>query len=184
MEEINFNSDSDHPGSHALEDKTRSGTTTIPIDAKCKSRFGIFAIFVERRQPRGRQNVEKRERERRNVVGGGRYHGTTVAHTLWPPCLVIVSRCKISRSIYAPLPATALKTRRLVHGMTPLIHLAWIRTDDYATESSLPSFLSPFRNFLSFFQVESGGERILNVRFRFSSGKVSWKVKVAVGVTG
>lgn len=112
MEEINFNSDSDHPGSHALEDKTRSGTTTIPIDAKCKSRFGIFAIFVERRQPRGRQNVEKRERERRNVVGGGRYHGTTVAHTLWPPCLVIVSRCKISRSIYAPLPATALKTRR------------------------------------------------------------------------
>lgn len=73
--EINFNSDS-NPGrpwyatrsSLWTEDKTRSGNgTTIPIDAKCKSRFRIFAIFVERRQPRGRQNGgKKRERE-----GGG-----------------------------------------------------------------------------------------------------------------
>lgn len=47
-----------------------------------------------------------------------------------------------------------------------------------------PPLLSfPLSKF-SFFQVESGGERILNVRFRFSSSKVSWKVKVAAGVTG
>lgn len=183
MEEINFNSDSDHPGSHALEDKTRSGTTTIPIDAKCKSRFGIFAIFVERRQPRGRQNVEKREREkergrRRPISQNNRC--THIVATLPRYCFTLQNIAFYLRAA----SSHGVENSPLVHGMAPLIHLAWIRTDDYATESSLPSFLSPFRNFLSFFQVESGGERILNVRFRFSSSKVSWKVKVAAGVTG
>lgn len=181
MEEINFNSDSDHPGSHALEDKTRSGTTTIPIDAKCKSRFGIFAIFVERRQPRGRQNVEKREREkergrRRPISRNNRC--THIVATLPRYCFTLQNIAFYLRAA----SSHGVENSPLVHGMAPLIHLAWIRTDDYATESSLLSF--PLSKFSFFLAVESGGERILNVRFRFSSGKVSWKVKVAAGVTG
>ena len=116
------------------EDKTRSGwddDDSHRCSAKCKSRFGIFAIFVERRQPRARQNkVEEREREREVVcVRRTRYHGTSIAHTLWPPCLVIVSRCKISRSIYAPLPATGRKLAVGPRRLSRLIHLAWKNVD-------------------------------------------------------
>lgn len=177
MEEINFNSDSDHPGSHALEDKTRSGTTTIPIDAKCKSRFGIFAI-LERRQPRGRQNVEKREREkergrRRPISRNNRC--THIVATLPRYCFTLQNIAFYLRAASS-------------HGVenSPLVHASYsscVDKNGRLCDGIFPPLLSfPLSKF-SFF-LPSGGERILNVRFRFSSGKVSWKVKVAAGVTG
>lgn len=124
-------SDSDHPARPRVarfERKTKreaAGTTTIPIDARQNanhaSGFSRFSWSADSRE----QDKTRWKREREVIcVRRTRYHGTSVAHTLWPPCLVIVSRCKISRSIYAPLPATGRKLAVGPRRLSRLIHLA------------------------------------------------------------
>ena len=160
------------------EDKTRSGwddDDSHRCSAKCKSRFGIFAIFVERRQPRARQNkVEERERERWSASGGRDITEQALHTHCGHPASLLFHAAKY-RVLFTRRFQPRVENSPLVHvGCHVLFILrerTWIRTDDYKSDinlfSSLSFLLSKFSFFLCFFQVESGGGRVLKVRFRF-----------------
>lgn len=107
------------------------------------------AQTAARKTKRGKKREREKERGRRRPISRNN-RCTHIVATLPRYCFMLQNIAFYLRAA----SSHGVENSPLVHGMAPLIHLAWIRTDDYATESSLPSFLSPFRNFLSFFQVE------------------------------
>ena len=160
------------------EDKTRSGwddDDSHRCSAKCKSRFGIFAIFVERRQPRARQNkVEERERgglRQADAISRNK-RCTHIVATLPRYCFTLQNIAFYLRAASSHGSKTRRWSTSAVASYSSCVQETWIRTDDYKSDINLLSSLSSsplskFSFFLCFFRVKLGGGRVLKVRFRF-----------------
>ena len=187
-------SDSDHPARPRVarfERKTKreaAGTTTIPIDARQNanhaSGFSRFSWSADSREQDKTRWKRERERERWSASGGRDITEQALHTHCGHPASLLFHAAKY-RVLFTRRFQPRVENSPLVHvGCHVLFILrerTWIRTDDYKSDinlfSSLSFLLSKFSFFLCFFQVESGGGRVLKVRFRFWAAARKVKVK-------